>query len=287
MPASRSAVVLTALSLLGCATTMGSGIESAGLARAPYYTGDGVLPATAVVAHLPITYQRGVVGPPGVEPSDGEGSAMARLLMALNAYLDRLGLSSAVSLEGLRGRGPDVRFGCVPPGGLLCDPSGGPWERWGRRIHWLDVTRPSQAWIEGTGRALAAAGASHVLVLTVELSEYWPREMTPVPLLELGSGHSQSLSWYTDPEMPVYVIQLTGALLDGDGRALRIGAEGLMARPSGLGMTLLGAQRLIREGDVERLLTAHREDLPGDPLVWEVAVRTLVTQLLDASGRNH
>jgi hypothetical protein len=276
----RIAAALAALPLFGCVTTMGSGIEPAALDRPPYYAGSAAVPVAASVAHAPITYQRGAIAPAGSEPSAREGSAMAGLLAELNARLDGMGLSAPLSLDGVPGRPPDVRFGCHPPAMILCPELGEHPEPWARPIHWLHVTRPSRSWIEAVARVLETAGATHVLILTVELSEYWPRALESVPLLELGSGHVQELRWYTDPQTPVNVLQLTGALLDADGRALRIGAEGLMARPTGLLLTVLGAQASIRESDIEWLRTARREELPGAPLVWDLALRTLVERLL-------
>jgi hypothetical protein len=77
----------------------------------------------------------------------------------------------------------------------------------------------------------------------------------------------------------VSVLQLTGALMGPDGLAIRIGAEGLLARRTSLLMSGLGAQALISDEDVEAIRTARREDLPGKPLVWQVAVRELVAEL--------
>ena len=60
---------------------------------------------------------------------------------------------------------------------------------------------------------------------------------------------------------------------------MRIGAEGLMARRSNLVTSALGAQRLISDEDIEKLRTLRRDDLPGQPLVWQTALRSLVAQL--------
>jgi hypothetical protein len=65
-----------------------------------------------------------------------------------------------------------------------------------------------------------------------------------------------------------------------DGRALRIGAEGILARRTPFAASVLGAQALVSDEDVERARTARREDLPGRPLVWQVALRTLVAELM-------
>jgi len=75
------------------------------------------------------------------------------------------------------------------------------------------------------------------------------------------------------------VVQLTGAVVGRDGKAVRIGAEGMMAKRTNIGLSALGAQMLVSNDDIEKLRSARREDLPGQPLVWQVALRTLVGQL--------
>jgi hypothetical protein len=97
--------------------------------------------------------------------------------------------------------------------------------------------------------------------------------------VELGTDHTVQLPWLTSLEAPVSVLQLTGALVGPDGKAKRIGAEGLLARRTSLGLSSIGAQELITDAEVEALLTARREDLPGAPLVWETALRSLVAGL--------
>jgi hypothetical protein len=92
------------------------------------------------------------------------------------------------------------------------------------------------------------------------------------------------LPWLTSLETPVAVLQLTGALVGRDGRAIRIGAEGLIARRTGLRFSAVGAQELITDDDVHRLRAARRESMAGAPLVWQVGLRTLVASLL-AGGR--
>ena len=91
------------------------------------------------------------------------------------------------------------------------------------------------------------------------------------------------LPWLTSLETPVSVLQLTGAVMGRDGLAVRIGAEGMLARRTGLVMSGLGAQALISDDDVQQLRTLRREDLPGRPLVWQVALGQLVA---DLAGRD-
>ena len=60
---------------------------------------------------------------------------------------------------------------------------------------------------------------------------------------------------------------------------MRIGAEGLLARRTPFAVSALGAQALISDEDVEKVRTARRDDLPGKPLVWQEALKSLVAQL--------
>lgn len=130
-------------------------------------------------------------------------------------------------------------------------------------------------------RVMDEAGTDRVLVVTLEVGQYLPRQrgLRGTKEIELGTAHIQALPWLTSLETPVSVLQLTGALVGRDGKALRIGAEGLLARRTPITLAGFGAQALIREEDVERLLTERRTDLPGRPLVWQAGVRTLVARL--------
>jgi len=67
--------------------------------------------------------------------------------------------------------------------------------------------------------------------------------------------------------------------MDRDGMAIRIGSEGVLARRTSLVMSGLGAQALISDDDVQQLRTLRRDDLPGQPLVWQAALRQLVADL--------
>jgi hypothetical protein len=63
-------------------------------------------------------------------------------------------------------------------------------------------------------------------------------------------------------------------------------AEGLLAKRTGIVAAGFGAQALISDDDVAALRTARRDDLPGQPLVWQVSLRSLVSQLADTAIAN-
>lgn len=216
----------------------------------------------------------------------------------MNAFLDSVQLADGTvpvrivaSTAGASGSGrvaPDVRFGCLtemdlPDSDCAVDDE----SALGRdnRVK-LAVGRPSAQWIAWADTAMRAAGATRAIVITLEVGQLLPRQsgLRGDKSVELGSGHTVPLPWLTSLETPVQVVQLTGALMGRDGRAVRIGAEGIYAKRTRFSLSALGAQELIRPEDVEAIRTQRRDDLPGKPLAWQEAMRQLVRRLSAGGG---
>jgi hypothetical protein len=79
------------------------------------------------------------------------------------------------------------------------------------------------------------------------------------------------------------LLQLTGVLVDRSGKAVRIGAEGFYARRTRLTVSAIGGQEVIGDEDLIAAAVVRRDDLPGAPLAWQVAIRELVTRLTGRS----
>ena len=276
-----------ALATAACATTgstLNSGVGDRLLEHPPYAAGQGSLGGADRIAHVPIAYQRGGSQEEIFDPEGGRGTPVAELLEEMNAYLDSLGASVRLAVPSPeRGTRPDVYFGCEqnPAGECVADSrdvsvQGRPWMK-------LAVGRPSESWVGPVRTALDRSGAGGTLVITLEVGQYWTRQRNVLGQKEvrLGTGYDVSVPWLTSLDQPVSVLQLTGALVGRDGRAARIGAEGLVARRTSLLASSVGALALIRDEDVESLRTRRRDDLPGRPLVWQVALRNLVAELTD------
>lgn len=268
--------VLCVLLLSGCAGGgLLGGTSDAYFDGPPYYTGRFIGDA-AVIAHLPVSYQRGAIQPSTFDPSDDAGSPVSRLLAEMTAYVDALGASVPVAAgTAVAGRGPDVQFGCERDmhDDCLRAPE--------RRAKRLGVLPPSRAWVESAAEAAARVGASRVLVITLETGNILPdqRNLRGQKEIRLGTGYVVDAPWLTAIDRPATILQLTGALVDADGRVVRMGAEGLVARRTGLVAGSFGAQALITDDDIERARTARRDDLPDRPLVWHEALRTMVAAL--------
>lgn len=295
--------VRLSLLLAGCASTgatFRSGVGDAFLERPPYYAGAtkaSLTPPGQRVGLFPVHYQPGASQPAFMDPRWAPGSPIATLLTDMNAYLDSLSATGALPLvriaDGERvsavaptsmGVPPDVRFGCMTEGDLPgedCVVRGdSALGRKGQRMK-LAVGRPSETWVAWARGGMEGAGTSHAVVITLEVGQYLMKQsgLAGRKSVELGTGHDVALPWLTSLETPVTVLQLTGALVDRDGRAVRIGAEGLLAKRTRLTVSALRAQELLREEEVAELRAQRREDLPGAPLAWQEALRTLVGQL--------
>lgn len=269
-----------------CATgsTLRSGVGDRLLERPPYYAGDRGSRATGdtlPIGHLPVAYQRGAVEETTFDPSGDARTPVAALLSEMTAYLDSLGVTTRLAVhDAAPGAPPDVRFSCETDPSGDCVTGEGALGR-GDIVMRLAVGRPSGEWVTWAAGRMDAGRVATALVITLEIGQYRIRQrgLRGDKAVELGTGHTAALPWLTSLETPVSVLQLTGTLIGRDGRALRIGAEGLVARRTSLPLSAVGAQALITDADVAQLRVARRDDLPDRPLVWQVALRTLVAEL--------
>lgn len=209
----------------------------------------------------------------------------------MSAYLDSLltgGMQSVrLSSPGAAGSSlvpPDVRFGCLTESGAPdddCVADGNSTLGRERQQMRLAVGRPSPEWTARMRESMSAAGVERTLVITLEVGQMLPRQSGVLgqKSVELGTANTASLPWLTSLETPVTVLQLTGALVDREGKAIRIGAEGFVAKRTRFALSAVGAQELLRDEDVAHARTARRGDLPGEPLDWQVALWHLVAQL--------
>lgn len=274
------AILLAVAGACATGSTFQSGVGDRLLEHPPYYAGARVTTDTAPIGHFPVAYQRGATQDAMFDPVGGAGTATGALLADLTTYLDSLDVTIPLAAAGSRGTPPDVQFSCEtdPSGDCLMSP--GALGRGDIRMR-LAVGRPAPEWVAWAGAAMDSARVKRLLVVTLEVSQYRV-EQRGIPgdkMVELGSGYTVRLPWLTSLDTPVHVLQLTGALMGRDGRAIRIGAEGMLARKTSLPLSALGAQALIPDEVVRDLRAARRADLAGEPLVWQAALRTLVARL--------
>lgn len=289
--------VLSAGLIAACATTgstLGSGVGDRYLERPPFYAGrTPAPPPSGAVGFLPVAYQRGASQPALFDPE--HSAELQTLLEDMTAFLGEV--DAVVRLVPVGDPGsptplgaPDVMFGCPTETGFSDDDCA---EREdealgrGSQPLRLAVGRPSPEWVAAVHEAQAEAGVEQTLVLTLEVGQYWIRQrgLRGTKEVELGTNHTVRFPWLTSLEGPVSVVQITGALVGSDGKAIRIGAEGLLARRTPMKVSALGATALVTDQEIAELRRLRREDLPSQPLAWEEALRLLVTQLTGGPPR--
>ena len=279
-------------SFLACSSTgatFRSGVGDAFPEHPPYYAGvsrEAVASDASRIGHLPIVFQRGASQSDIFDPKAGPGTPTAALLVELSAYLDTLVGGASIRLSAPEGAGvpPDVRFGCLTDSGMPdddCTVDDNSALGRGRQQMKLAVGRPSPEWTTRMRERMTAGGTPRALVITLEVGQMLLRQrgLAGSKELELGTGHTVRFPWLTSLETPVPVLQLTGALVDQEGKAVRIGAEAFQAKRTPFLLSGAGAQALLLDADVAEARTRRRDDLSGQPLAWQVALRHLVEQL--------
>ena len=277
-------VVVASVLATACASTgatFRSGVAPKSFENAPYYAGAQIAPSDNRIAHVRVRYQFGAEQPAIFEPKADAAAPAAQLVAEMNRYLDSLGVTVGIAKTGAeRGTPPDVHFSCrTSPVGSCLDVDED--DRGNHQLE-LSVGRPSDEWIAWAGASLDSANVDRVLVITLELGQNWVRQKSWASMskeVRLGTNYDMPISWATSLDKPIGVVQLTGALLARDGRAIRIGAEGLIAKRTNLLVGAFGAEAMVTDEDIVKLRTLRREDLPGQPLVWQVALNHLVSQL--------
>ena len=277
-------ILFVLLAAVACATgsTYRSGVGDRLLEHPPYYAGGSQTPVTGLLGHLPIAYQPGATHASMFDPDTAPGSPVALLLVEMNRYLDSIDVTTRLGtpVAARSGTPPDVRFSCETEPMGDCVTGDGAVGR-GDIVMRLAVGRPSEEWVQWAGGLIDAAHVTGVLVLTLEIGQYRTRQrgLLGAKEVELGSGCVVSQRWFTSLETPVSALQLTGALVGRDGLAIRIGAEGMLARRTSLLASAVGLQALITDKEVDELRAARRDDLPGSPLVWQTALKNLIAGL--------
>ena len=145
----------------------------------------------------------------------------------------------------------------------------------------MHVRKPSAAWSQAMAALLAREGAPYAAVVTLAVSQYPKgREGLFGKKVVLGTGYEERIEFLTAEDKLLEVLQLTGVLVDAQGRVVRAGAEGILARDTPFAAQVFDVTKVLDDRTLERVLTKERrKDLPGDPLKWEVALGNLAAQL--------
>jgi hypothetical protein len=154
-----------------------------------------------------------------------------------------------------------------------------------RPIMALYFRNASQEWRDALLATATENNIDAVLFFTIGFSEYFVRQKNWLGKKELalGTGHSIPVKWLTSLDDPVEVIHIMGTLMDKNGKIYRVGAEGIIAaKTASFFESIIGLRNTMTDDAVSAITTdLRREDLPGKPLNYRVALQNLVANLLD------
>lgn len=211
-------------------------------------------------------------------------------LQVINADLGRAlddGWDAPPLREAMPSAGrPKVSVGLPPDDGSVDFADVSP-DAEGRLPALIRTWNGSRAWRDWAREQLDRAGADYLLMVWSGIGTQYPVQSNWLggKRLSIGTGHAPSLPWLSALDEPVEIVQLTGVLVDREGRVLRSGAEGMIAVPTRFSETVLGLRRTVQASDLRALPSRTRDDLPDRPRVIDVALDNLVAQLTGRGER--
>jgi hypothetical protein len=280
--------VAASLCLAGCAALDAAAVaETHRLEEGQFYVdkGSGGRLDVDRLLLVPTALDPQLSGALGYGRREGE---FAPLLAALNADLEARSCCRFLPDPSLPIGAPHVYVGSAV--GEFAPPEGEqqalPHEQFPPMV--LHLRRPSAAWQQAMAEILARAGASHAVVVSLGVSQYPKgREGDFGKKVVLGTGHDEPIRFLTAEDKLLEVLQLTGVLVDAQGRVVRAGAEGILARDTPFAAQVFDIEKVLDERTLQQVLTVERRaDLAGNPLKWEVALGNLLAGLRgDPEGR--
>lgn len=282
------AAAATSLCLGGCAALDAATVaETHRLEEGEFYVdvGSGGREIADRTLLLPAALDSELAGVLGYGRREGE---FAPLLAVVDADLQGRACCTFLADPALPPGAPHVYVGSAV--GELAPPEGEqqvlPHEQFPPVI--LHLRRPSAAWQQATRELLAREGASHAVVVALGVSQYPKgREGVFGKKVVLGTGHEEPIRFLTAEDKLLEVLQFTGVLVDAQGRVVRAGAEGILARDTPFAAQVFDVEKVLDDRTLQQVLTVERRaDLAGSPLKWEVALGNLLAGLrADPAGR--
>lgn len=247
--------------------------------KPPYVTGKAPQVPTVLAHHF------------RVGSSFGEPGRDAELAASLEGFLQECerfvtdhGISKRLEAPALAGHGDLPHLYVGHPDGFWA-----PSDAWsdtdleaqGRSVVAIAVTDPPTRLTKQLSAPLNAMSATHMLYVTLELSDYAvaQKNWKGSKAVELGTGHIMPVPWLTSLDQLAEVLQFEGVLYRADGRFVRAGAEAFHAQRTPFRQAILNVQRTMQPEELQEALRATRTDLPDQPLAWQVALRNLLGQL--------
>jgi len=272
------AIVISLAMLFSCAGVF-KGMRSAStshLNHAPYYAGK-LKTTPPRIGHLPIVFDKKLQA--SLFDQDRK-QVMQPVLDEMNAFITELGATKPLSGIDLPiDEAPHIyvgsEAGTYSPTHYMGDDESAP----GMILYRYNA---SDTWKEALLQLADRENTDYILFVAIGFSDYLihQKDLLGNKELQMGTGYAMPVKWLSDLETPAEVLHLSGALLDKNGKIIRAGAEGILAKPTGFWSSVFDLQDMLSTEDIDRFLNSERrQDLPDQPLTWQAALQNLVAQL--------
>ncbi len=143
--------------------------------------------------------------------------------------------------------------------------------------------KPGKNWKAEASELTEAEDIDFILRVWISFAQYPKSDKGLVKRkVVLGTNYEKEVRFFSSEDKPLEVLQLAGYIADKNGNVIRAGAEGVIHNDTPFWLQVLDVQELIDNETISRLFSdERREDLPGDPLTLDVALKNLLSQLLD------
>lgn len=218
----------------------------------------------------------------------GRNKVFEPLLFEMNQHMDSLGFTSKMLSEIPDKGAPYLFVGSseaetAPPVTAMMRDE---YDKYPPMSMYLE--KGSKDWRQKYSELMKQHQGDYALLVWVGLTEY-PKanKGTFKKKVVLGTGYEREIRFLSAEDKPVEVLQLTGLLLDNEGKILRAGAEGFLHEDSPFWVQVMEVKTTVDDNAINKLLTEERrEDLPGKPLSWKVALTNLLFELTDTPKKH-
>ena len=141
---------------------------------------------------------------------------------------------------------------------------------------------PAKEWKDSLKAYCARKKVDYVLTPFLSIGDFkvYQKDWKGNKEIVLGTNYRVPVPWLTALDEPVEVLYLGAALVNCEGKIIKVGAEGLFAKKPKFLLSVMSLQSAITAEDVTALLEARREDLSGQPLIWKAALDNLLQNMM-------
>lgn len=212
----------------------------------------------------------------------GREAALQPVITVLNQYLDSLNWSTAVAWDNFPDKdNPYLFVGSsesviAPPAAEMLRED---FDKFPPMA--MHIDKPGREWKTVLQQHMAHNSIDFAMIFWLGFNEY-PKANKGLfkKKVVLGTDYEPEIRFLSDELEPVEVLQITGMLVDKKGNIIRAGAEAFLYEDSPFWVQVLEASTAIDDKTLIRSATdIRRDDLPGKPLAWKVAMYNLIRQL--------